>query len=167
MLSEAVAEAKGEEPETETETVVDLNISAYIPDRYIPDEFQKLDFYKRIAGIADEADLEDIQDELLDRYGDLPRAVASLLKIADLKATARRAGITEIKQTGREVRLTVGEKPGFDVSQVPVIIGHYAGQFTVMAARSGTGFIYHGPQDEETMLKALKTFTAALAETMK
>ena len=107
MLSDAVQEVKGTPKEETFETLVDLNMDAYIPARYIPNEFQKLDSYKKIAGITDEADLDDVTDELIDRYGEPPASVIHLMRIAELKAAANRASISEIKETPSEVRLTV------------------------------------------------------------
>ena len=107
MLAEAVREVKGETCTEDFETVVDLPVDAYIPDTYIQDEFQKLDFYKRIAAIENDLDYEDISDELMDRYGELPASVRNLLLIASLKASAHAASITEIKDRGREISLTV------------------------------------------------------------
>ena len=56
-------------------TTMDLDVDAYIPDSYIPNEYQKLDIYKRIAAIESQEEVEDMKDELLDRFGDIPRKV--------------------------------------------------------------------------------------------
>jgi transcription-repair coupling factor (superfamily II helicase) len=163
MLSEAVQEAKGIEVEEDFETVVDIPIDAYIPDKYIPNEFQKLDFYKKIAAIENEDDYSDIQDELLDRYGDLPRTVRNLMQVALMKAAAHRAGITEIKAVGNGVRIAVGEHPKFDPASLPKIIGSHAGKFTVHAGKTDTHFMYHGDlQNKKEMMKELKTFLTEL-----
>ena len=165
MLSEAVSEAKGLPVEEDFETVVDLSMDAFIPDSYIPNEFQKLDFYKRIAGIENEADYDDVTDELMDRFGELPKSVVNLMKIADLKAAAHRGSIAEIKQNGRRIRLTVIKNPKFDVSRLPEIIGSHGGEYTVFNSPEATGFLYHGDLKENIMLKSLKTFVSELAET--
>ena len=70
MLNEAVKEAKGIHTMEDFETSVDLNVDAYIPDSYISNEFQKLDIYKRIAGIETQQDYDDMLEELLDRFGE-------------------------------------------------------------------------------------------------
>ncbi len=165
MLSEAVSEAKGLPVEEDFETVVDLSMDAFIPDSYIPNEFQKLDFYKRIAGIENDADVDDLSDEMLDRFGEVPKAVENLMKIANLKAAAHRGSIAEIKQTGGKVRLTVAQNPRFDVTKLPEIIGSHGGEFTVQRTAEGSGFVYHGDMKEKNMLKSLKTFVTELAET--
>ncbi|MBR2560357.1 MAG: transcription-repair coupling factor, partial [Firmicutes bacterium] len=89
MLSEAIRERKGGKARPELETTIDLSISAYLPSEYIPDEMQKLDMYKRIAGIETKDEADDILDELTDRYGDPPHCVLYLVRIALLKARFR------------------------------------------------------------------------------
>ena len=86
MLNEAVKQLKGGTEEEIYTTVMDLNVDAYIPNSYIPNEYQKLDIYKRIAGIEDEEEMDDMLEELIDRFGDVPRKVQQLLQIAGLKA---------------------------------------------------------------------------------
>lgn len=102
MLNEAVKEAKGIHTMEDFETSVDLNVDAYIPDSYISNEFQKLDIYKRIAGIETQQDYDDMLEELLDRFGEPGKAVLNLLAIAKLKAIAHQGYVTEIKQTGKQ-----------------------------------------------------------------
>ena len=82
----------------EFETTIDLEMDAYIPPKYIPNEYQKLDIYKRIAGIENEEEYEDMLEELMDRFGEPPKAVQNLLAIANLKALAHRVYVREIKQ---------------------------------------------------------------------
>ena len=167
MLSEAVREVKGAEKTEDFETVVDISMDAFIPDTYIPDEFQKLDFYKRIAGIENDADYEDLTDEMMDRFGELPASVRNLMLIADLKASAHAASITEIKEKGDEVRLTIYQNPGFDVAALPRLLGAYGGLFSIHKYEKGSYFIYHGSKKPEEMVKILKRFTTELAQTGK
>ncbi len=105
MLSEAVQEAKGIHTVESFETTIDLNMNAYIPDSYIPNEFQKLNLYKRIAGISDKEEYEDMQEELMDRFGEPPHTVMNLLLIAYLKALGHSVYVTEVKQWGKEVKV--------------------------------------------------------------
>ena len=98
MLGEAVRQLKGEAKEEVFTTTMDLNVDAYIPESYIPNEYQKLDIYKRIAGIENEEELEDMTEELLDRFGDIPKRVQQLLTIAGLKALAHSCYITSVEQ---------------------------------------------------------------------
>lgn len=125
MLSEAVKEAKGIHTMEDFETTIDLNMDAFIPDSYISNEYQKLDIYKRIAGIETQQDYDDMLEELLDRFGEMPKAVLNLLAIARMKALAHRAYVTEIKQTGADMRITLYEKAQLDPAGIPAILAKY------------------------------------------
>ena len=126
MLNEAVLALKGETTEEESfETVVDCDIDAFIPDGYIKNEYLKLDVYKRISAIENEEEYMDMQDELIDRFGDIPRPVENLLKVAELKATAHRAYVTEVAVNRQEIRMELYPKAKLDVSGIPGLIGEY------------------------------------------
>lgn len=125
MLNEAVKEAKGIRTMEDFETSVDLNVDAYIPDSYISNEFQKLDIYKRIAGIETQQDYDDMLEELLDRFGEPGKAVLNLLAIAKLKAIAHQGYVTEIKQTGKTVRFTLYEKARLNTEGFPALMQKY------------------------------------------
>lgn len=125
MLNEAVKEAKGIHTMEDFETAVDLNVDAYIPDSYISNEFQKLDIYKRIAGIETQQDYDDMLEELLDRFGEPGKAVLNLLAIAKLKAIAHQGYVTEIKQTGKTVRFTLYEKARLNTEGFPALMQKY------------------------------------------
>lgn len=125
MLNEAVKEAKGIHTMEDFETSVDLNVDAYIPGSYISNEFQKLDIYKRIAGIETQQDYDDMLEELLDRFGEPGKAVLNLLAIAKLKAIAHQGYVTEIKQTGKTVRFTLYEKARLNTEGFPALMQKY------------------------------------------
>ena len=84
---------------------MDIGTDAFIPPTYIGNEFQKLDIYKRIAGIESMEESEEMLEELLDRFGEPPKSVQNLLMIAQLKARAHGLFIKEIKQTGNELKI--------------------------------------------------------------
>ena len=105
MLNDAVRKLKGEKAEEEEfETAIDLQVDAYIPAKYIQSEYQKLDMYKRIAGIESVEEYRELQDELIDRFGEIPTAAENLLRIAMLKADAHKAWITQIVQKPSGIR---------------------------------------------------------------
>lgn len=97
MLNETVNHLKGLEADYDFETTVDMVVDAYIPASYIRSEYQKLDIYKRIAMIDKSDEVEDMLDELEDRYGKAEASTRNLIKIAFLKNKAHSIGITEIK----------------------------------------------------------------------
>ncbi len=99
LLDEAVRELKGEPlRREEAETTIDINVNAYIDDSYIGVESKKIEMYKKIAAIQNENDAIDIEDELTDRYGDLPGPVRNLTKIALIKALARLLGFSSVSE---------------------------------------------------------------------
>ncbi len=129
MLNEAVKEEKGTAlPETSFETMVDMELDAYIPDSYIRNESQKLDIYKRIAGIESAEECEDMQDELLDRFGDLPKSVQNLLAVADLKVKAHRVYVKELVERPDEIRLLLYEKARLNPAAFPAFIEKFGGR---------------------------------------
>lgn len=98
LLDEAVRRLKGDEIKEDFETLIDVNIDAYIPSFYIKNEEQKLEIYKKIANISNNDDYYDIQEEIEDRYGTLPKSVHYLLEAALLKAKAHELDIISIVQ---------------------------------------------------------------------
>ena len=129
MLNEAVKEEKGTAlPEDSFETMVDMELDAYIPDTYIRNESQKLDIYKRIAGIESREECEDMQDELLDRFGDLPRPVQNLLAVADLKVKAHHVYVKELVERPDEIRLVLYEKARLNPASFPAFIESFGGR---------------------------------------
>ena len=98
LLEEAVLEEKGEKSTTKVECTADLNVSAGIPENYVPSAQQRMDIYRRIALIRSEEDCNDIISELIDRYGDPPAQVLALTSVAMMRSEASILGIKEISQ---------------------------------------------------------------------
>lgn len=117
LLSEAVAKLKNEEYVPETSVSIKLNADAFIPPKYIDDEKQRVEIYKKIAGIKSQDDYFDTYDEIEDRYGEVPSCVNNLMEIVLLKTLASRIGICDIMQTGSRVCFTFDENK-FDLNFV-------------------------------------------------
>jgi len=98
LLSEAVAEEKGDQPEKIPECLVDIQIDAHIPEKYIESLNQRIDIYRKIMLVNEDSDKSDLIDELIDRYGDPPKAVVGLIEVSLLRNKAAHLGITEISQ---------------------------------------------------------------------
>ena len=144
MLSEAVKEAKGGEAAEESfDTAIDINIDAYIPMDYIPNEFQKLDIYKRIAEIETEEEAEEIVEELIDRFGDLPKSVENLLLIARLKSMAHKSYFTEVAQKADVLKFTLYEKAKLDVAKLPEFVAAYGSDLKFTADAKAPYFSYY------------------------
>jgi transcription-repair coupling factor (superfamily II helicase) len=111
MIGEAVSELRGDGPAERPEVRVELPVDAHIPHDYVPGERLRLEAYTRIAAIDSADDIAAVRDELTDRYGPPPQAVVNLLSVARLRATARRAGLTDIAQQGNHIRFSPVELP--------------------------------------------------------
>lgn len=126
MLNEAVRSMKGEDSEEETyETTVDMDMDAFIPATYVKNEIQKLDIYKRIAEIENEEEMMDMQEELVDRFGDMPGAVNNLLNIALLKSVCHSLYIVGLVQKDNEVKLMMYPKAKLAVEKIPELVAKY------------------------------------------
>ncbi|WP_345522805.1 transcription-repair coupling factor [Nocardioides conyzicola] len=112
LVGEAVAEFKGDGGEPELNEVrVELPVDAHLPHAYITSERLRLEMYKRLAEVRTDEDVDRINEEMLDRYGEPPVEVVSLLLVARFRARARQAGIGEITIAGRNVRFAPVDLP--------------------------------------------------------
>ena len=108
LLGQAVSAAKGEAPaELELDCQIDLPVEAHIPESYIENLSRRLEIYRRIADIRNENDASDVVDELIDRFGDIPQALHSLIDIALLRNRAQKSGIHLVRQQGDTLQLYV------------------------------------------------------------
>ncbi|GAA1175427.1 transcription-repair coupling factor [Ornithinimicrobium humiphilum] len=104
MVGEAVANYKGEGEEAPTEVKIELPVDAHLPHDYVPGERLRLEAYRKLAQVKDEAELAEIRAELVDRYGEPPAPVETLLEVARLRTVARAAGIADIGVQGKMIR---------------------------------------------------------------
>ncbi len=165
MLNEAVRKLKGGEEEEIFNTSIDLNIDAYIPDSYIRNEYQKLDVYKRIAAIENEEEMDDMMEELIDRFGDIPKKVQQLLHIAALKGLAHEAYVTAVEQKGEAFKFTMYEKAKIDVQKIPSLLGKYRNSLTFKAEEIPY-FMYQkrGKSGKETGESVIETVRKVLED---
>ncbi|MFU0828625.1 MAG: Helicase C-terminal domain-containing protein [Lachnoclostridium sp.] len=142
MLNDAIRSMKGEVKEEESfETTVDMDIDAYIPATYIKSEYQKLDVYKRIADIENEEEFLDMQEELLDRFGDIPASVNNLLHIAYIKALCHSVYVTSLVYRNEEIKLVMYNKARINVEKIPEFIAKYPGALKLVP-EANPYFIY-------------------------
>ncbi len=144
MLNEAVRRLKGEKTEESFNTAVELDVDAYIPPSYIMNEYQKLDIYKRVAGIETQAECEDMKEELLDRFGEIPKSVDNLLRVAMIRMQAHRLYVTEVKGKGEILKLTMKQDAGIKVEGIGDL---------VINSRTGLRFSGKGTPYFETRYK--------------
>lgn len=152
LLGEAVSEEKGEQnPLKQKECLIDMQIDAHIPEKYIDTIPQRLAVYRRIADIRSAEDAADVRDELRDRYGAIPRSVEGLIDVSLLRNTAAAKGIYEIGQKGQSVLLYVHE---MDTSMVLNLSGALRGRVSV--ADCGKKHIAVKIGDSQTPLDTLR-----------
>ena len=136
MLNEAVKSLKGEiAPDDTFETSIDINIDAYIPATYIKNESLKLDMYKKIASIETDEEYMDMQDELMDRFGELPKPVQNLLLVASVKSLAHSVYITDIVGNRQEVRLKVYKNAKYDTQKLQKLLEKYRNKLKFTAGK--------------------------------
>lgn len=127
LLTEAIAEEKGEPVRKAADCAVDIQIDAHIPENYIESLAQRLDMYKKIAAVENEEEKMEMIDELIDRYGDPPKSVEGLINASLLRNTAASLGITEIQQRKENMFFYI-EQPS--PAQINAISAAYKGRVT-------------------------------------
>lgn len=130
MLEEAVREAKGEEVSGEKNCSIELQVKAYIPQEYIHDTGVKIDFYQRIYGVKDKADIDRLSDELEDRFGQIPQPLINLLRIAAIKISAGKAKAQSISQEKDIIRIKMEENHGLTGPQLMDLARRYRRQLS-------------------------------------
>ena len=118
LLSEAVLEERGVKVEHRAECSADLAVAANIPESYIPSEGQRMDIYRRIAMLRSEDEADDLIDELIDRFGDLPSGVSALINVALLRGEAGKAGISDISQKSGKLIFALND---FDMQRISAL----------------------------------------------
>ena len=163
MLNEAVKQLKGVPVSEKYETSIDVELDAYIPATYIKNEFQKLDIYKRIAGIESKEEQEDMVEELIDRFGDLPRQVENLLHIADLKNQAHQVYGTNVVAKGDEIKIPIFEKAKINPAKIPQLLQKY--NHTLHFQLDPPMFVYQRRRnDKESLISKLEMLLADMKE---
>ncbi|MBE6597543.1 MAG: transcription-repair coupling factor [Ruminococcaceae bacterium] len=105
LLNEAVLEEKGEKPEEKVDTTITLKCDAFIPEKYVSYSSQRMELYKKIANIETPEDRDDVIDEMIDRFGDIPTPTQNLLTVALVRAAAIKCRITSVVEDTGEVKL--------------------------------------------------------------
>lgn len=109
LIEQTLNEARGVDVLPDLQTRVDLRVDAFVPDTYIKNEGQRMEMYRRIAALQTEADREDIIDELLDRYGEPPASVQTLLDVSELRYLCSAIGVTLAQRRGSNLFMKLDE----------------------------------------------------------
>ena len=157
LLDEVVREEQGLEVKPEFEVQIDLNVTSYIPDSYIPDSNQKIEIYQDIALCKDEKDIRDVIDELIDRFGNLPIEVQKLLEISRIKQLAKSQGVSKISSKRESVVFTY-DNSMFDPSRVQSMINHYKSRISFSPGVKPMITLKIGSNSEDTILEEVKGY---------
>ena len=169
MLNEEVKRLKGEAVASdEFDTKINIDASAYIPEKYIKNEVSRLEMYKRIASLISEEDVSELKDELIDRYGEMPDALDNLINISFIRELAHKAGITAVDCGEFTAKFFVYSDVKLDTDKVGEVIAGNEGKIKVRTGKE-TYFEYkfgdgvHKIKTEEK-IKNLMRFAAELAD---
>ncbi len=160
LLEECVNELQGR-PATEEdwEPQLDFEADAYIPATYIRNHRHRLEFYKKIAAVANEEDSRDTADELIDRFGEYPACVGNLLLAAECKALAKQTGIAQI--TMRDNNILFYFKNSFDPALIAQLIGAYKGKILLSAGQKPYFSYRLTDAEKKTLLVSIKSLLQA------
>ena len=129
LLRHAVLLEKGEKTEEESiECQIDVDLDAYIPESYIPNEEQKLEAYQKISTIGSDEEEMDLKDELIDRYGDLPDKVENLFRVAMLKLSLSKIAVLECKIKKGEILMQFSPTAKLDTEKIPILVQESNGE---------------------------------------
>ena len=168
MLNEAVKKEKGIETIEDFNTIVDLDVDAFIPNEYIMNEYQKLDIYKRIASCLNSAECDEMYDEMKDRFGNVPKSAENLLRISRIRLQAHKLYVVEIKGKNGEIRLMMHNGAKIKVENIPLFLQRHKKDLSFQASGTPT-FIYKYIQTGivEKDAESLLVYTSNLLDEME
>jgi transcription-repair coupling factor (superfamily II helicase) len=152
MLEDTIKLIKGEISKEPVETTAELKVDAYIPGEYINDEVQKIEIYKKIAAIESYDDMMDIQEELEDRFSNIPQSVQNLMDISYIRSIGKKLGILEIKERKEEIIITFEGKDRLSQSLSSAIIKNYSKRIGFkLGEQPAFGYIIRDVKKEEKL----------------
>ena len=157
LLDEVLKEQRGikeEKKEEEIDIQIDINVSSYIPDSFIEESSQKIEIYQNIALCKTEDDIENVIDEIIDRYGKIPKEVNNLIEVARIKNMAREAGVVKISQKGQSI-VFYFEPSKFKMELTDILMKKYPNR--IKFSPSSTPYITYKLK-EDNILKEIKEF---------
>ena len=162
LLAEVVAEAGGVAVETPMEVTVDIDVNAYVPSAYVEDDETRVDIYQKIAAIQTREDILELTDELIDRFGDMPREVLRLMEISYIRYGAGRCGFGEISvKAGKILFLFGSEAKLTEISFLPEMLEAYKGKLLLNAGTEPYLSLSIGSGDGDALLKGVSDFVEA------
>lgn len=153
MLNDAIREIRGDNAHAGYETEVDLPVDSYISETYIRNDFVKLELCKRISLIKSEEEYNDIIDELIDRFGDIPQETMNMLDIALLKARANQSYITRISYSENRLHFGIYKMSYIDMDSIERMINGYMGRMEFVASANPEFVLRLGKEDRCDMIR--------------
>ena len=162
LLDEVIKEMKGIKVEEEYDIQIDLNVTSYIPDEYISDGSQKIEIYQDIALCKNEEDIQNVIDEIIDRFGNMPGELENLLDIARIKYLAKQRYITKIASKKQAVVFTF-EQSKFDID-IPKLIEQYKNRLKFSPGVKPMITLEIGSNNERQILNDVTDFLKKMTE---
>jgi transcription-repair coupling factor (superfamily II helicase) len=132
LLEEAVSDLRGKQRELVVDPEIRLGIPARLPESYVADVSQRLVLYKRLASAPNDAEADRLRDELLDRFGPLPREAENLLAVIRLKIAARSLGIAQVLLDGPDLVFTAAPTTRVDPAKLHALVTRRSSDLRVM-----------------------------------
>ncbi len=133
LLDEVIKEMKGIKWEEEEEVQIDLDVTSYIPDEYIPDSNQKIEIYQNIALCANEKDIQNVIDEVIDRFGNMPQELENLIDIARIKYLSKQIHIEKISTNGTFIVFTFNPNTLKEPINIQKLVNQYGNKIKFSA----------------------------------
>ncbi len=166
LLDEVVKEMKGIETRPETEMQIDLNVTSYIPDEYISDSNQKIEVYQNIALCKTEEDIQNIIDEIIDRFGNMPAELENLIDIARIKYLSKKSYIEKITSRKTAVVFAFQPNQGKEKNEIDVaeLVRRYGTKIKFSAGIKPMITLEIGSNNERQILNDVTEFVKYLSE---
>ena len=163
LLDQVVKEMQGIEIEEEQEIQIDINISSYIPDEYIENSSQKIEIYQNIALCRTEEDIQNVIDEIIDRYGVMPKELENLIEVARIKEMSREAGVIKIAEkknsfTNSQNLVFYYDKNKYNPEIVDILIKKYGYDIKFSASLEPYVTLRIGELTDEELIEKIKEF---------
>lgn len=155
ILDEVIKEMKGIEIQEEPDVQIDLDISSYIPDEFIENSTQKIEIYQNIALCKTEEDIQNVIDDIIDRYGQIPEEIENLLEITRIKNLCKKIGIIKLIQKNNKILFYI-DKTRYNVENVDKLIKKYTNR--IQFSPGVNSYITYHIKEENKIIDEIKEF---------
>lgn len=153
MLEEAISRIQGQDIDIDVRTNISLSANFYLPDEYIPDNRQKIEFYKKFEGCVNPDELEEVKSEMVDRFGEPPVVAKTFLLLENIRTIASMLGFESIRELEDEIRIKSGEEFKGDASSVVGLLGKISGLKIHPSEPNVLRYKHSAKTEEEKLMK--------------